>query len=80
MSSGDVRGGLPRRFTTNALPTMSPIAQQRRQAAAGESHLVSSISFHAGAPHGSKRYAMECLEAGQCRNYVGRDPKDYGVN
>lgn len=44
MSSNDVRGGLPRRFTTNALPTLSPMAQQRRQAAAGDSTLVSSTS------------------------------------
>jgi len=29
----DVRGGLTRRFTTNALPTLSPIGQQRKQAA-----------------------------------------------
>ncbi|KAF2722025.1 hypothetical protein K431DRAFT_284234 [Polychaeton citri CBS 116435] len=29
----DPRMGLHRRFTTNALPTLSPIGQQRRQAA-----------------------------------------------
>ncbi|KAF2772259.1 hypothetical protein EJ03DRAFT_200445 [Teratosphaeria nubilosa] len=29
----DVRGGLTRRFTTNGLPTLSPIGQQRKQAA-----------------------------------------------
>ena len=47
MSSNDARAGLPRRFTTNALPTMSPMAQQRRQAAAGESTLVSiSMPLH----------------------------------
>ena len=33
MSPQDVRAGLPRRFTTNALPTLSPIGQQRKQAA-----------------------------------------------
>lgn len=33
MSPQDVRGGLTRRFTTNALPTLSPIGQQRMQAA-----------------------------------------------
>jgi len=32
MSPQDVRAGLPRRFTTNALPTLSPIGQQRMQA------------------------------------------------
>lgn len=29
----DIRSGLTRRFTTNALPTLSPIGQQRKQAA-----------------------------------------------
>ena len=33
MVNSDVRGGLTRRFTTNALPTLTPIGQQRRQAA-----------------------------------------------
>ena len=44
MSSSDVRGSLTRRFTTNALPSLSPIGQQRRQAA-GESQVVSTILF-----------------------------------
>lgn len=39
--TGDVRSGLTRRFTTNALPTLSPIGQQRRQAAGDYS--VSSL-------------------------------------
>ena len=42
MNSNDGRGTLTRRFTTNALPTLSPIGQQRRQAA-GDTHMVSSI-------------------------------------
>nr|POF17720.1 pumilio domain-containing protein c6g9.14 [Quercus suber] len=33
MVSTDIRGGLTRRFTTNALPTLSPIGLQRKQAA-----------------------------------------------
>lgn len=32
-TAAESRGSLQRRFTTNALPTLSPIAQQRRQAA-----------------------------------------------
>ncbi|THW67512.1 ARM repeat-containing protein [Aureobasidium pullulans] len=32
-TAAEGRGSLQRRFTTNALPTLSPIAQQRRQAA-----------------------------------------------
>lgn len=33
-TSNDIRSGLTRRFTTNALPTtLSPIGQQRKQAA-----------------------------------------------
>ena len=40
MSSNDARGQLTRRFTTNALPTLSPIGQQRRQAA-GDTQMVS---------------------------------------
>jgi hypothetical protein len=43
-NSSDVRGSLTRRFTTNALPTLSPIGQQRRQAA-GEPQVVST-PFH----------------------------------
>jgi hypothetical protein len=44
MSSNDARGpGLTRRFTTNALPTtLSPIGQQRRQAA-GDTQMVSTV-------------------------------------
>ena len=30
--SSDVRGSLQRRFTTNALPTLAPIGEQRKQA------------------------------------------------
>ena len=33
MATNDVMGGLTRRFTTNALPTLTPIGQQRKQAA-----------------------------------------------
>jgi hypothetical protein len=40
-NNSDVRGSLTRRFTTNALPTLSPIGQQRRQAA-GEPQVVST--------------------------------------
>lgn len=38
--TGDVRGALQRRFTTNTVPTLSPIGQQRRQAA-GDVQMVS---------------------------------------
>lgn len=44
MTSNDARGPLTRRFTTNALPTLSPIGQQRRQAA-GDTQMVST-TFH----------------------------------
>lgn len=37
----ETRAGLTRRFTTNALPTLSPIGQQRRQAA-GDTTQVSA--------------------------------------
>lgn len=33
LTTNDVRGGLTRRFTTNALPSITPIGQQRREAA-----------------------------------------------
>lgn len=39
-NSTQTRAGLQRRFTTNELPTLSPIGQQRRQAA-GETMPVS---------------------------------------
>ena len=45
-NNNDSRGGLMRRFTTNALPTLSPIGQQRRHAA-GDNHLVSPFSRYA---------------------------------
>lgn len=38
----DVRGALQRRFTTNTVPTLSPIGQQRRQAA-GDVQMVSQV-------------------------------------
>ena len=41
-----------RRFTTNALPTLSPIGQQRRQAA-GDTHMVSPNQKHCTAQLGS---------------------------
>lgn len=48
-NGGDPRGGgLVRRFTTNALPTLSPIGQQRRQAA-GDTQMVSTFPLHAQA-------------------------------
>lgn len=42
--NNDGRGGLTRRFTMNALPTLSPIGQQRRQAA-GDLSMVSTHRF-----------------------------------
>lgn len=39
-TSDDVRGALTRRFTTNTVPTLSPIGQQRRQAM-GDMQVVS---------------------------------------
>ena len=44
-SNNDNRGGLTRRFTMNALPTLSPIGQQRRQAAGDLSGMVSTQYF-----------------------------------
>lgn len=35
LPASDVRAGLTRRFTTNALPTLSPIGQQRAQLGGG---------------------------------------------
>lgn len=43
-TGNDNRGGLTRRFTMNALPTLSPIGQQRRQAA-GDMGMVSTQHF-----------------------------------
>ena len=44
-AGAEVRGGLTRRFTTNALPTLSPIGQQRLQAAGGDNAMVSLCGF-----------------------------------
>lgn len=40
-TANETRAGLTRRFTTNALPTLSPIGQQRRMAA-GDTMQVSA--------------------------------------
>ena len=44
----DGRGGMTRRFTLNALPTLSPIGQQRRQAAGD---MVSTVVFFSAHTH-----------------------------
>lgn len=41
--TNDVRGALHRRFTTNTVPTLSPIGQQRRQAAGDMQQTVSAL-------------------------------------
>jgi hypothetical protein len=43
-TSNETRAGLTRRFTTNGLPTLSPIGQQRRMAA-GDTMQVSDPNF-----------------------------------
>ena len=43
-TNNDVRSGLTRRFTTNALPSLSPIGQQRKQAA-GDYSVSTCISL-----------------------------------
>jgi len=43
-TSNETRAGLTRRFTTNGLPTLSPIGQQRRMAA-GDTMQVSDTNF-----------------------------------
>lgn len=43
--TNDVRGALHRRFTTNTVPQLSPIGQQRRQAAGDVQQAVSAISL-----------------------------------
>lgn len=44
----DVRGTLSRRFTTNALPTLSPIGPQRRQAVGTMANVSVHSAFHTG--------------------------------
>lgn len=47
-TASELRGSLQRRFTTNALPTLSPIGQQRRQAAEQQrenNNMVRDIPF-----------------------------------
>ncbi|KAF1353384.1 hypothetical protein BDV97DRAFT_346428 [Delphinella strobiligena] len=43
-TSPDSRGSLQRRFTTNALPTLSPLGQQRRAAAEPQQDYMSKVS------------------------------------
>lgn len=43
--TNDVRGALHRRFTTNTVPQLSPIGQQRRQAAGDVQQAVSAVSL-----------------------------------
>jgi hypothetical protein len=57
--AADVRGALQRRFTTNTVPTLSPIGQQRRQAA-GDVQMVSP--FDVGECRFSGRQASDKLE------------------
>lgn len=47
-SANETRAGLTRRFTTNALPTLSPIGQQRRLAA-GDTMQVSDPKLYGNA-------------------------------
>lgn len=49
INGADSRGSLVRRFTTNSLSTLSPIGQQRRQAA-GDTNMVSTSPLHTQAP------------------------------
>jgi hypothetical protein len=69
----ETRAGLTRRFTTNALPTLSPIGQQRRQAA-GETPQVSvhllqtsnaSIRKRSPAKRNTKKKKRNCVSRKQ---------------
>ncbi|EGP90362.1 unnamed protein product [Zymoseptoria tritici ST99CH_1A5] len=51
----DVRGALQRRFTTNTVPTLSPIGQQRRQAA-GDVQMPSAHSRIAPSERAARHY------------------------
>lgn len=73
MSSNDARGGLTRRFTMNALPTLSPIGQQRRQAA-GEVQMVSP--FPLARKHRTRHAGRQGREREVGRNGFG---KTYGI-
>lgn len=64
-------GGLMRRFTTNALPTLSPIGQQRRQAA-GETQAVSTIPIRCAAKQGGQAGGGDREEAGIASDISGK--------
>jgi len=64
-------GGLMRRFTTNALPTLSPIGQQRRQAA-GDTQAVSNFPIRCAASQGGQAGGDDCEEAGIAGGNFGK--------
>lgn len=57
--TNDVRGALHRRFTTNTVPQLSPIGQQRRQAAGDVQQPVSAIFLNAGQASGAASRARD---------------------
>lgn len=67
-TTNDVRGALTRRFTTNTVPTLSPIGQQRRQAA-GDMQAVSQDEHQ---EYGKHRCYSELESLGTAAS-LGRD-------
>jgi len=57
----EVRGGLQRRFTTNALPTLAPIGEQRRQAVQ-QGDGVQTVSPHFMSESGFVSWGIERAE------------------
>lgn len=80
LGSSDVRGALHRRFTTNTVPTLSPIGQQRRQAAGDVQQMVSCNTFprvyvkHGPADTEVRRLLQSWLLIGTSRVYRSRHP------
>lgn len=54
-TANEARAGLTRRFTTNALPTLSPIGQQRRMAAGDTMQVSCQLGYRLNA--GSERHS-----------------------
>ena len=76
MNSNDARGPLTRRFTTNALPTLSPIGQQRRQAA-GDTQMVSAV--FPTQSHKEHKESKEGHENGMVGYCISKQHGDGGV-
>ena len=73
--TNDVRGALHRRFTTNTVPTLSPIGQQRRQAAGDVQQQVSRQRYLRGCGReaGNGTEPKKSCDAGWCER-----PSNFG--